>query len=147
MRLRRTLVPLAALALAVAGIAAVAPSPASAAQAGPGDTGIVDCAGKIVVKPKQMTITCADAGVSIIKLKWTTWNDNTARGTGVLAWNTCLPETCVDGIVQEYPVRITLGRVASGVEGSIFSRATLRFPETGPAGLQTGTYLLDNAIR
>ena len=144
---RRALVTFASLALAVAGIAAVAPAPASAAPAGPGDTGIVDCAGKIVVKPKQMTITCADAGVSIIKIKWTTWNDNTARGTGVLAWNTCLPDTCVDGIVQEYPVRITLGRVASGVNGSIFSKATLRFPETGPASLQTGTYLLDNAIR
>ena len=70
-----------------------------------------------------------------------------ARGTGTLAWNTCLPTTCVDGIVETYKVRVTLGRVASGPEAAVFTRMTLAFPDGGPAAAETATYTLDNARR
>lgn len=142
MTARRALTALAAATtIAAAGLAL----PAAAAAAS-NDTYIVDCAGQLVEKPSSITITCADAGVSINKITWATWNENAAKGRGTLAWNTCLPKTCVDGIVEKYKVRITLGGVASGPEGTIFSQVKLTFPKGGPAGLETGSYTIDNPI-
>ena len=142
MTARRALTVLAA-ATTVAGAALAMPAVATAA---PTDTYIVNCAGKLVTKPSSIVITCADAGVSINKITWSSWNENAAKGKGTLAWNTCLPKTCVDGIVEKYKVRITLGGVASGPEGTVFSQVQLTFPKGGPAGLETGSYTIDNPI-
>jgi hypothetical protein len=125
--------------------AALTAAPASAADAT--DTVIVTCVGKEFVKPKQIVVTCADAGVTVGKITWSRWDANRARGTGTLTWNTCLPTTCADGIVETYAVRITLGRVASGPEAAAFTRMTLGFPDGGPAAAETATYTLDNARR
>lgn len=135
---------LAAAAIAALGLAALS-SAAPAAQAA--GTGVVDCAGAIVTKPQDLTISCADANLSISKISWKSWTNNRARGTGTLVWNTCLPQTCVDGIVQRYPVNITLRGVASGGNVSVFSRLTVVFPKASPAGLISGQYLLDNPIK
>ena len=142
MRPRRS----AALITAVAVISAtgvVTAVPASAAD----ETSIVNCLGREVVQPRQVVVTCADGGVTVMKITWSRWDANRARGTGTLAWNTCLPTTCVDGIVETYKVRVTLGRVASGPEAAVFTRMTLAFPEGGPAAAETATYTLDNARR
>ena len=140
--LPRILTAIAVPALIAGASALVAP----VAQAAPG-TGIVDCAGSVVSKPKEITIACADAGLAITKISWKSWSNNRARGTGTLVWNTCLPQTCVDGIVQEYPVAITLGGVASGGNVSVFSRVNVTFPKNSPAGLESGRYTLDNPIK
>lgn len=142
MRPRRS----AALITAVAVISAtgvVTAVPASAAD----ETSIVNCLGREVVQPRQVVVTCADGGVTVMKITWSRWDATSARGTGTLAWNTCLPTTCVDGIVETYKVRVTLGRVASGPEAAVFTRMTLAFPEGGPAAAETATYTLDNARR
>lgn len=142
MTARRALTVLA-VATTIAGAGLALPATASAAA---NDTYIVDCAGQLVAKPKTITITCGDASVSINKITWASWNENAAKGTGTLTWNTCLPQTCVDGIVQKYKVRITLGGLASGPEGSVFSQVNLKFPKVGPAALETGSYTIDNPI-
>ncbi len=67
---------------------------ATPASAAPGDVVVINCLGKGVVKPKQIVLTCADAGVILTGISWSSWTANTAKGTGTLAWNTCLPETC-----------------------------------------------------
>jgi hypothetical protein len=131
----------AATALAAA---LVGSGPAVAADASPGDTVIVNCVGKQVVKPKQIVLTCADAGISVQKITWRYWNDNRARGRGTLVWNTCLPTDCASGIVQKYKARIVLDRVASGPGLTVFSRMVLTFPNGGPANLETGTMTLPN---
>lgn len=142
MKARRSVAVLASAA-AVGAVGLAIPATAVAA---PSDTAIVDCAGKLVTKPSSITITCADAAVSINGIRWSSWTANGAKGRGVLAWNTCLPTTCVDGIVEKYRVRITLGGLASGPEGSVFSQVQLRFPKGGPAALETGSYTIDNEI-
>lgn len=135
------LLTLASAAGLVASGAAIAP-PASAAPELPA---IVDCSGKDVAKPREIVLQCGDAGVAIERIRWTSWTANGARGVGTLVWNTCLPETCVAGIVQKYRVRLTLGGLASAPgERDVFSQLTVRFPVTGPADLETGTYTLDN---
>lgn len=140
MRTRTALLPLALAALTVA---AVAPA-ATAAPAG--STVIVDCAGKKVTKPTEIDVACADAGITVQGITWSTWNANTARGRGTLVWNTCLPKDCAGGIVQKYKARIVLDRVASGPGVTVFSRMRLDFGDAGgPAGLDTGTLTLPNA--
>ena len=142
MRPRRPAALVSAFALVVA-LGGMAAAPASAAD----DTVIVSCVGREVVKPRQIVVTCADGGVAVMRIRWSRWDANVARGTGTLAWNTCLPTTCVDGIVETYKVRVTLGRVASGPDAAAFTRMTLAFPDGGPAAAETATYTLDNARR
>jgi hypothetical protein len=137
---RRTLV---AVGLSAAALLASAP----AASAAAGDPVVVNCLGKGVQKPREIVMACADAGIMVDGIRWTTWNENRARGTGTLVWNTCLPTDCASGIVEKYRVRITLGGVASGPGTDVFSAMTLRFPQGGPAGLDSGTYTLDNDVR
>ncbi len=143
MTARRT-VAFSIAAATVAAVAIVGAGPVAAANASPGDTVIVNCVGKKVVKPKEIIFTCADAGISVQKITWTTWNDNRARGRGTLVWNTCLPTDCASGIVQKYKARIALDRVASGPGLTVFSRMVLTFPNGGPANLETGTMTLPN---
>jgi len=135
----------------IAGGALSAISPANAASAAPSTSAntnyIVNCAGKTVTKPASIVITCADAGVSINKIKWETWDLNAAKGTGTLSWNTCLPKTCVAGVTVKYPVKITLGGVASSPSLNVFSQINVAFPKGGPASLEAGSYTLDNAVR
>ncbi|MDO8731291.1 MAG: hypothetical protein Q7L55_01760 [Actinomycetota bacterium] len=120
----------------------------TAATATPaGTTTVINCAGKGVVKPTSITITCADGGVSVNKITWSSWNPNEARGKGVLSWNTCLPQNCAAGIGVTYPVTIKLGGLAHAPKSLAFSKMTLGFPEGGPASLDTGTYILDSAAR
>jgi hypothetical protein len=107
---------------------------------------VVNCKGNTVVKPKTIVVTCADGAVTVTNIKWSSWTMNGAKGTGTLAWNTCLPETCVAGIVEKYRVRIALGGVASAPNVSVFSQMTLAFPKGGPAAAETSTYTLDNAL-
>lgn len=141
--MRRTILALAATAgLAAAGLA-LAPT----ATAAEGTPVVIDCAGQGVTKPKQIVLACADASVAVTGIRWTRWTMNSATGVGTLTWNTCLPQTCVDGIVEKYRVRITLGGLASGPDIDVFSRMSLRFPKGGPAGLETGSYTLDNEQR
>jgi hypothetical protein len=119
---------------------------ASSSAAAASGTGVVDCAGTIVERPHEFVITCADAGVMIQKITWKSWTNARAIGKGTLVWNTCLPKTCVDGIVQTYKATIRLGRPASGPNAAVFTRITLTFPNGGPANLETGTYTIDRPI-
>ncbi len=110
---------------------------------------VIQCDGKGAVKPNEIILTCADAGVMVYKIKWNKWNLNKATGTGTLSWNTCLPETCVAGIVQTYKAKITLGGLASFPgETDVFSQMTLTFTQGGgPASSDQAVYTLDNSRR
>ncbi len=139
--LRTLTIAAAATALCFGAVAASSP-----ASADGNDPSVVTCQGKTVVKPKQIVVTCADAGVVVKGIKWTSWTMNGAKGVGTLAWNTCLPKTCVDGIIEKYKVKVTLGGVASAPNVSVFTQMTLGFPKGGPAAAETSTYTLDRPI-
>ena len=141
-RLSRTL----AAAFSLAAVGAVGAS-AVAVAAPAGTTTVINCAGKGVAKPTSITLTCADGGVSVNKITWSSWHPDQAVGKGVLSWNTCLPQNCAAGIGLTYPVTIKLGGLAHAPESLVFSKMTLGFPQGGPAGLDNGTYILDSANR
>jgi hypothetical protein len=133
----------AVAALSLLSVGALVASPA--ANAAPaGTTTVINCAGKGEAKPSSITVTCADAGVSVVKIKWSSWHPDSATGKGVLSWNTCLPSNCAAGITLTYPVTIKLGGLAHAPESLVFSKMTLGFPRGGPAALNSGIYVLDN---
>jgi len=138
---------LATAAIATTVLAGTGVALAHAASAAPTDTVVINCAGKGVQKPKEIVLTCADAGVALTKLTWSKWDANGATGTGTLSWNTCLPKTCVAGIVEKYKVKVTLGGVASAPNVNAFSKVDVSFPKGGPAGLETGSFTLDNPLK
>ena len=143
--LTRRVLPMLILASTMAA-AVIAGAPVASA-ADPSDTVVVNCLGKQVTEPKQIVVTCGDASVMVMRIDWSSWTANGAKGTGTLTWNTCLPKTCVAGIVETYKVRVTLGRVASAPSSPAFTRMTLAFPDGGPAAAETATYTLDNKAR
>jgi hypothetical protein len=58
-------------------------------------------------KPTTITFTCADGGLSVNKIKWSTWDKSGATGTGTFNENLCEP-SCVEGEEVSSPVTITL---------------------------------------
>ena len=58
-------------------------------------------------KPKAITFTCADAGLYIDKIQWTSWSQKGATGTGIFNENLCEP-SCAEGKQVSEEVKINL---------------------------------------
>ena len=63
---------------------------------------VLDCSFKPVVAPSTFIITCADAGIGVQHLHWTSWTPKLAGGYGTFWENDCMPN-CADGHVHYYP--------------------------------------------
>ena len=63
-----------------------------------------------VYKPESITITCADGGVFVEKIKWSTWTKDGATGIGILSENLCEP-SCAEGQRVEAPVNLRLSNL------------------------------------
>ena len=119
------------------------------AQAEPSPV-LIDCAGQGVVKPASIQIGCATGSVLISDLSWSSWSMNEAKGRGTLVVNSCIyagGPTCVEGKTTAYSAQISLGRQASGPGITAFSKVNLRFTDAGPAGLSSGSYILDRPLK
>ena len=58
-------------------------------------------------KPKAITLTCADGGLYVDEIIWTTWSKTGAAGTGIFYENLC-EQSCAEGEQVSAPVKITL---------------------------------------
>ena len=58
-------------------------------------------------KPKAITLTCADGGLYVDEIVWSTWSKTGATGTGTFFENLCDP-SCAEGEQVSAPVKITL---------------------------------------
>jgi hypothetical protein len=63
-----------------------------------------------VYKPASITITCADGGIYVEKIKWSTWTKDGAIGIGILSENLCEP-SCAEGQRVEAPVNLRLSNL------------------------------------
>jgi hypothetical protein len=63
---------------------------------------VLDCSSKPVVAPSTFIITCADAGIGVRDLHWTSWTPKLASGYGTFWENDCTPN-CADGHFHYYP--------------------------------------------
>lgn len=125
--------------LAIATAAAVAiPATAASAQNTKLRVFVSNCETQ-VYKPKSITAFCADAGVIINKVKYSSYGAKTATGTGVAAVNLCEPN-CAAGKTKNFKVRFTLSKVTQCGDSYQFRR--LKFTYTGkskPKGNRTET--------
>ena len=71
-------------------------------------------------KPESITITCADGGIFVEKIQWSTWSQEGALGTGIYSENLCEP-SCAEGKRVTAPVEITLSNLTE-YEGKIYLR-------------------------
>ena len=62
---------------------------------------VLDCNSKPVMAPSTFTITCADAGIGVQDLHWTSWTPKLASGYGTFWENDCTPN-CAAGHVHYY---------------------------------------------
>jgi hypothetical protein len=93
------------LGLSIAASATTARPAATAKQAvtatTPGNV-VLNCGSKPVVAPTTFIITCADAGIGVQDLHWTSWTPKLASGYGTFWENDCIPN-CAAGHFHYYP--------------------------------------------
>jgi hypothetical protein len=63
-----------------------------------------------VRKPESILITCADGGIYVEKIKWSTWSQEGATGLGVYSENLCEPN-CAEGKRVTAPVNLILSNL------------------------------------
>ena len=71
-------------------------------------------------KPEIITITCADGGIFVEKIQWSSWSQDGATGTGIYSENLCEPN-CADGERVTAPVKLTLSNLTE-YKGKIYLR-------------------------
>lgn len=85
------------------------------------------------VRPAGITLACADNGLGVEKVTWTSWAASAATGTGTLWEKLCKP-SCADGQIGSYPVAVRLSAVKTSPQGRWFSRLTVTWQAARPAG-------------
>ena len=61
-------------------------------------------------KPESITITCADGGIFVEKIQWSTWSKEGATGSGIYSENLCEPN-CAEGARFTAAVKLTLSNL------------------------------------
>ncbi len=61
-------------------------------------------------KPESITITCADGGIYVEKIRWISWSQEGATGIGVFSENLCEP-SCAEGQRVEALVNLLLANL------------------------------------
>lgn len=120
--------------------------PATAPAAPPGPAalpGVVDdCSGpgptgtRTAVEPASIMIACADGGLRLEDLTWTSWTSTSAEGHGVLLANDCTPD-CAQGTFHSFPGAFELSHPEPSSSGVVFSEVTATYTRTVP-GDRTG---------
>jgi len=71
-------------------------------------------------KPESITLACADGGIFVEKIQWSTWSKEGATGTGIYSENLCEPN-CAEGERVIAPVKLTLSNMTK-YKGKIYLR-------------------------
>jgi hypothetical protein len=103
--------------------------------------GAVDCVGPGSVRPSTITLTCADNGIGVQNMTWTTWTTSAATGQGMLWLNLCQPN-CADGKFAYYPVQVRLSNVQESAHGQWFRDLTITWESPRPSPVPVSTYSL-----
>jgi hypothetical protein len=64
---------------------------------------VLSCTDKAQVKPGTIYLACADDGLGLTRLHWTSWTPELASAYGTLWENDCKPN-CAQGHIHYYPV-------------------------------------------
>jgi hypothetical protein len=90
-------------------------------------TGLWSCANRVVVKPANFTITCADGYTLLSATHWTTWTAIRAAGTTTFGENFCTPD-CAASKITDFPKStVVLSAPEKTAHGTLFSRLVVRY--------------------
>jgi hypothetical protein len=92
-------------------------------------------------EPLSITLACADAGVGVRDLLWTSWTARAATGSGLLWEKLCVPD-CATGKMGYYPVIVTLSAVRASAKGQWFSELTVSWQGSRPPNRTPDTFTL-----
>ena len=73
------------------------------------DVYVTDCGIGLSQKPDLVTLACADGGIAISGISWSTWSSATAFGKGTYHANDCDPD-CASGKLSNIPSTVTLSK-------------------------------------
>jgi len=103
------------------------------AYASAGKPTIPNC-GLAVVAPKTLTLACADANYSLVRMSWQRWGAAATAGTGSASANDCTPY-CAAGHFHTYPVTATASHLRTCHRKRQYTLLVLRYPGKRPAGI------------
>ena len=123
--------------------AATAPAAgtAAASSAAP-EYVMLNCDFKAVVRPSSYVLACADDGMGLESMQWTSWTAHLASGYGTFYEKNCTP-SCASGRILDYPVIITAWGSA-GVTGHPSERRYTELTLTFPGTSRPPVYVLVN---
>jgi hypothetical protein len=84
------------------------------------------------VEPTSISLACADNGVGVEKLVWTSWTENNDFGTGEVWENKCTPN-CANGTIETYSATMSLLGVETTTGGRL-SHLTVAYQGIGRNG-------------
>jgi hypothetical protein len=95
-----------------------------------------DCLGKPTVKPSEVILACADAGLGVRAISWLGWGSALAAGVGTAFANDCTPN-CAAGHFHSYQaVLILRGAQRCGTKLA-YKTATVAIVGTPPTAFAT----------
>jgi hypothetical protein len=99
--------------------------------------------GKGVVRPKMLTLACADANDLSDDLAWSKWAVTGADATGVDTWNTCVPNCASSKKWDSASAEFALSDAVHTSKGLLFERLLVRITGHTPKGVKRAlTYIL-----
>lgn len=131
-----TLSAIAAVAGLSAGLAQALPADAATAQSHAAlKYVVIDCKYKAVTEPASYTPFCADYGVVVGHMHWTSWTSHLASGYGTVYENDNYPNHA-EGKIYTVPAIVTFwgsGRVKGHPGDRTYTKMTFIFPGKRPA--------------
>lgn len=111
-------------------------------------TYLIDCSRQPVVRPAQVTLTCADANTALTHVRWQTWGGPDASGTATYVENDCTPD-CAAGTLAHYRALVTADRLTRMDGTATYRRVMVRFPAGHPRWVKGGrtAFLVTAAAR
>ena len=83
------------------------------------------------VRPAEIVLACADAGLGLQDLVWSSWSENAAMGEGLM-WERVYAGGPTN-TVHKYRTEVTLSGKRDTSAGPVFTEATMRFIGTAPS--------------
>jgi hypothetical protein len=106
---------------------------------------VADCTSappyRLSVRPGSITLACADDGLGVEKVIWSSWTTSAAAGTGLFWEKLCQPN-CADGKTGYYRARVRLSAVQESAQGPWFSRLIVTWQSTAPPPTTPDSYRL-----
>ena len=92
---------------------------------------------KSQVRPRTITIACADGNLVLAHVQWSSFGGPSARARATYYVNDCKPY-CAAGKFHSYPITLVLSKAKPCPDGKDDYRlATVRFTAKRPPGLRT----------